>query len=421
MTTQNGSDSVGYAPKGKLTNIKIRGKRRLVDNWIKNGKRVRHLLTKDQESEFNDNLTEEYDEVPRHDMRTPEKELPKPNEYINKKFPPLNVDGKALEIFGTVEDISVENNNIYLSIINSENHIEKALMNSQTVMRTIRQYANIHEFSTVNFKRNAEYRKDIVERIKETGIKILVRIDTQIKKQQYVYSVHSSKWAKIKIDDLLPIINRANDELSATSLEVQLSDGLDGGQATLNFESPYEDVHSTQVVVSAGLLNGFSSIRVTGQIIIDGSLTQISTELSPLMQSIAGEKFYMRRIHSGEIPNIMYEIKQTIRNTERIYEAFSKSMDIELSNEKVIEILEHYQGRNIISGKTKNHIMAVYLDEEKIGLPGNLWSLIMSISWVGTCGDVKEGVSKHLQCLSGDLSIATNHWSEYQNLIQGEC
>lgn len=234
-----------------------------------------------------------------------------------------------------------------------------------------------------------------------------------------LFAVTSRHYEALDITDVADAVNEA---LPDATVAIQREpSGTHGGRmvADLGKYGPIQ----LGIRVDTGPKNGHESAKSQGVGKVLFCDNQLTLEVQNLVEEVPFqqlEKLSGSKRHVGgtikELVERVSEIGDVIENVEGLLKT-SKGIDVD--EDDATKILNYYVEVGRISNRTKN-LVVENLDEDDITQePGTLYGLSMAATYLGTHEtDLSDGVKEALQVIGGELLLVSEHFDEFQELVE---
>ncbi|MCK5015877.1 MAG: hypothetical protein KAS32_02300 [Candidatus Peribacteraceae bacterium] len=230
-----------------------------------------------------------------------------------------------------------------------------------------------------------------------------------------LYAPVSTKYKQTKIENILPTIQSLLPP--DTEIQVQPSNTRHGGKANITLIKNGLGLYT--LGIDAGTLNGQSSLHLRGGGMILQCSNQLTFEISKEFQDIPTLDINSRVVHmSGGIAAFEKKLTEAIKSIKEFSTTIESAKSIFLTPETTSHIIDYYISKKRISALTRRHINEALLDSNVQQLPGTLWGLAMTVTYVGTHHPkLRLGVKRALQSMGGELLIVATNYPAFKAIV----
>lgn len=247
------------------------------------------------------------------------------------------------------------------------------------------------------------------------------RRDADEARQPLLLTVRTNKWVKTTAADIKPYVREAltSQGISFNSLKVQNSDGVYGGRVKVEF-SGNEDFHPSLEVI-AGRLGG-QSFRVFGSAQILVCSNQLTMEVRSEVLSLLDHddirvKSFSRKVHRGDMEAVTAGVLEVAEAMASFGGMLNEAKETRISTDMAERVLLYYERKKVISKKTREIAEGFVGNANIEQMPGTFYGLAMILSYVGSHGELKEGVSNRLGALAGEVILVAKNNRRFTDLV----
>ena len=241
-----------------------------------------------------------------------------------------------------------------------------------------------------------------------------------------LHSVVTDTYTHIASED---IYNRLIDVLPPEDYQYRLrgNDGINAGSLqVVQRDSDQQGVFNWTINIDCGKFNGMNAIKVSGGMRVLFCSNQISLGVMSAAREQGinidvGSSANTTRRHAGDLDGIIDEIVTCAQHgaTSGVTGMVSTSMSQDLSNDEMLDVVDYYTADKGLSTKVRDLIFDSWDNEQQSQMPETLYGAIMAVTYAGThTRDMKDGVSRKLQIMGGELMAIAPHFSQLLPAIQ---
>ena len=241
-------------------------------------------------------------------------------------------------------------------------------------------------------------------------------------KMGLMLTVRTKQWVKTTASDIKPFVKKSltDNKISFDSLKVQKSDGVYGGKIVVDFAE--DGIFKPSLVVNAGRLGG-QAFRVFGGAEILACSNQLTMEVRKEVLGLLDHegiriKAFSRKVHRGDMDAVMSGVLEVANAINKFNEFMDEAKDTRISKDMAIKVLLYYEKKKIISKKVREQAEGYLGNEEVEQVPGSFYGLAMILSYVGTHGELKKGVSNRMGTLAGEIILVAKNQRKFTDLVQ---
>lgn len=234
----------------------------------------------------------------------------------------------------------------------------------------------------------------------------------------WLFATVSDRYKPLNIEDIQDALVGA---LPDAKVNIHKSTGRHGGwlSAHLGQVGPVD----VEIHVDAGQKNGLESAHARGGGTVLACKNQLTIDVAPLVKVLPNFGFagtnYVKHL-STPVERLVAQVRDLRSNLQRMEEFANAAKGIKLSQKEVEDILQYYVIRNRISERTRKAVLEKIKDGNIAQVPGTLYGLIMTVTWLGTHDDdLKSGVQGSLKELGGEMLVVASVFDQYQVLVRG--
>lgn len=244
------------------------------------------------------------------------------------------------------------------------------------------------------------------------------RSESALLDRPVLYSVVTDTYTSIASED---IYNRLIDILPPEDYQYQLrgNDGVHAGSMKITQRaSDSAGIFNWTINIDCGKFNGMNSIKVSGGMRVLFCANQISLDVMSAARDLniqidVGQSQNMTRRHAGDLDGIIDEIVSVAGYSSQgtSDDMVSSCMKADVSEEEFCDIVDYYTEAKGLSSKVRDLIYDAWDNPATVQIPETLYGVVMAVTYAGThTRDMKDGVSRKLQVMGGELMAIAPHF-----------
>ena len=382
-------------------------------------------------------------EVPDEEPESEESESTEESPSVDVEFVPpfaTNDDEKAIEIWGTLEEAITtqhedeDTGKVHCTMTATVKDINGELHTFDVPKGGVANVLSAHDApkwcptSRPFHDADRQTRDEEITRLIGMHKTLLWRVlkkdqrkDAEEARYPLMLTVRTNQWVKTTASDIKPYVKEAlrSQNISYESLKVQKSDGVYGGRVRVEFSDNQSFKPSLEVV--AGRLGG-QSFRVFGSAAILACSNQLTMEVRKEVLSLLDHediriKSFSRKVHRGDMQEVMSGVIEVAEAMASFNGMLDEAKEKRISQEMAKKVLLYYERKKVISKKVRELAESYLGNEEVEQVKGTYYGLGMILSYVGSHGEMKKGVSYRLGTLAGEVILVAKNNRRFTDLV----
>jgi len=421
-------------------------------SWYENGKRIRKRITDNEYLEHlksNPKTDEKQTQItPKEE---PKKETPKKikkteteDEFLKNEVPAVSQDGDITEILGKIKKVKVVRevdeedpekfyHHLVIDVQDVDGGVHKGLIGNSKILCAMVTTLVSDESIEYNDKYKfivtepiEKVQKIVDESISQGKKTFLFRVETTGGKeegdedQQVIYAAVSPNWKKVKVKDLVPIVEKIfEDKKNPAKIKV-INDptGKHGGYIEVN-QPGVSDVFDLTFRVDAGQLDGFHAMTIVAGCKILKCLNQLTFDYREIPGLTNNINLRSRQIHAGDMEgfkqNLVDLVDQARKDVINLVET-SKKTKLTVQQQK--DILTYFLACGKMSLKDFDDLVIKMADKDIAQVPNTMFGLAMVVSYRGSHTEkMSENKGLNISIIAGELIIVSPSFDVYYDQI----
>jgi hypothetical protein len=263
-------------------------------------------------------------------------------------------------------------------------------------------------------------KKMLNDKIKSPDAPTLLFRIIEEENEKRMYAILTDRWVKVKIQDLMPMIEKAFKPFPKTEIKVHKDEtGLHGGKCTVTLGGQSE-VLDLMFMVNAGKLDGFHSCEISAGCKILSCLNRLTFDHSKIPGLVNAFKMSEKKDHSGTLEDFITSLQSVLDSSiGQIADVLKSSKEAKVSDAQQKDILTYFMALGRMSGKDYEESVKRIGDKKVEQVTGTMYGLAMNVSFRGSHDEgLSDNKRSGISTVAGEILLVSRDVKKYLEIIE---